>query len=354
MSLVLAVLPVCEAWATGPFQIELKLKLRMSIEIGTCTTPARALYTWRVYIAPELILKRGSSLHANKHVFTRRPLLLLMGTLQLLLLNLILNGACERPPALVHKQHGVCCSQKRASECRRLGFNPGRRLPPRGPKLPAATAVNCTLVRQARQSPQHSPPHLPQVLSPLANAHVYFTGCGRNLGAVLDSTAAHITALGSHFVGYDVVVFEDGSTDGTRTMLQQWVARDSHVSLLLANGVKAAGSRTMRLALCRNTLLRTSIALSGGGASPSSGLSPRSPGYESSGVSHVMVMLDLDCPHGTSLTPAALGAAVVAMHVPLSTHPRRLKGVVSPYPSAQSGNEVLLALLQTLHQTALL
>jgi hypothetical protein len=46
MSLVLAVLPVCEACATGPFQIELKLKLRMSVEIGT--TPGG--YSPRTYI----------------------------------------------------------------------------------------------------------------------------------------------------------------------------------------------------------------------------------------------------------------------------------------------------------------
>ena len=54
-----------------------------------------------------------------------------------------------------------------------------------------------------------------------------------------------------------VILFENDSTDGTRSLLSKWSDSRPHVSLVLHH--KLPGIRTERLSVCRNTILRQAL-----------------------------------------------------------------------------------------------
>ena len=83
----------------------------------------------------------------------------------------------------------------------------------------ARTAVWCTAyVSKASQLSTASP-------SPLA-ATAHFVACARNVEVPLRSgRALNIEHLGERFEDYSVLVWEDGSTDGSKATLRGWAAR---------------------------------------------------------------------------------------------------------------------------------
>lgn len=61
---------------------------------------------------------------------------------------------------------------------------------------------------------------------------VVFAGCCINIAGKLEKLKARIYHMGSFFRSWDLVIFENDSTDDTRSLLAQWAQEDSRVHLI--------------------------------------------------------------------------------------------------------------------------
>ena len=93
-------------------------------------------------------------------------------------------------------------------------------------------------------------------------ARVDFAGCARDVSSRLTNVVSMLAQLGEQLGGRRsaTVIFENDSADDTRAQLLAWadLQRVSSVQLLLARRVR--GSRTVRLAGCRNALLGEAVS----------------------------------------------------------------------------------------------
>ena len=174
---------------------------------------------------------------------------------------------------------------------------------PRYAGVAPTTSVSCTHVHRKNRRSIGSASGGSAIDANVVRATVHFAGCARDVSRAIDNNARLIDELSQRFADYSVTVFEDSSRDDTRPSLLRWAAANPRVQLLLAEGVASAGSRTMRLALCRNTLLASALALS----------THRITHSDNQTASHIMVNLDLDCPHSNVLRPDSLSFAVASM-----------------------------------------
>ncbi len=129
-----------------------------------------------------------------------------------------------------------------------------------------------------------------------------FAGCARNAAGSIPAMSGHIDELGRMHADYRVLVWEDGSTDHTRTALAHWAASNPRVRLLFGDSPTWKGlnvlPRPARIAFCRNVLLSEAV---------------RAPLARDSGAFNagVLVQLDLDCP--PRMEPLALVEALQHM-----------------------------------------
>ena len=134
----------------------------------------------------------------------------------------------------------------------------------------AHTWVTCTAVGLAAPSSttvdrqQHKRSHDPSVghtRSKRPQLHVVFAGAARNAERFISIRASHIDALGHRVDSYRVLVWEDGSADGTRAALLRWASHNRQVGLLLpsATWLFASLGRPNRLAFARNVLLAEAL-----------------------------------------------------------------------------------------------
>ncbi len=66
----------------------------------------------------------------------------------------------------------------------------------------------------------------------MATSTVVITGLARDIADNMQCLIARITALGSMFKRYGVVLYENDSTDNTRQQLVKWADEDSHVQII--------------------------------------------------------------------------------------------------------------------------
>ena len=160
---------------------------------------------------------------------------------------------------------------QRAGRCTPTGWVAGN-----GPVGSVATGPNCTWVGKRSW-----------------HGAIMLGSCARNVRAALERhSQAWVVSLLDTSPGSGALIFEDeqrsGDPDGTRASLRAWTARDTRIRLLLAQPLLyPKWSRTQRLALCRNMLVREAARLPEAGA---------------------LVALDLDC----RAPPAAQAAALLS------------------------------------------
>ena len=80
-------------------------------------------------------------------------------------------------------------------------------------------------------------------------------GCAKNVASQLPKTLEKIEAIRALWLEAAVVIAENGSTDGTKRLLDDYKAKPHTHILTLDTSANAIPSRTQRLALIRNTLL---------------------------------------------------------------------------------------------------
>jgi glycosyltransferase involved in cell wall biosynthesis len=80
-------------------------------------------------------------------------------------------------------------------------------------------------------------------------------GCAKNVAGQLPKTLEKIEAIRALWAQAAVVIAENGSTDGTKRLLDDYKAKPNTHILTLDGSANAIPSRTQRLALIRNTLL---------------------------------------------------------------------------------------------------
>ena len=165
---------------------------------------------------------------------------------------------------------------------------------------------------------QRAPKAAAEAASPAASptarveARVLFAGCARNVARQLPDTAEHIDALGQSFAEHRVLIWEDGSSDGTRLLLRNWTARNSRVRVLFGEPPATRWrtfSRPTRIAFCRNILLVESLRFMG--RRPAEAVRTIAAVPRPVPAPQMLVMIDLDCP--PLLQPSALAGSVQRM-----------------------------------------
>lgn len=63
----------------------------------------------------------------------------------------------------------------------------------------------------------------------MARSRVAITGLARNLGAILPTTMARVERLGGLFADHRVLIYENDSTDETKSILRQWASSNRRV-----------------------------------------------------------------------------------------------------------------------------
>ena len=95
----------------------------------------------------------------------------------------------------------------------------------------------------------------------LRGKHIVFLGCARDCATQVDASINRVAELGALFGRWQLLVFENDSTDGTAARVMQRGA-SLPIELLQQPGLAAAlPQRTLRLALARNRLLDRARAL---------------------------------------------------------------------------------------------
>ena len=95
----------------------------------------------------------------------------------------------------------------------------------------------------------------------LRGKHIVFLGCARDCATQVDASINRVAELGALFGRWQLLVFENDSTDGTAARVMQRGA-SLPIELLQHPGLAAAlPQRTLRLALARNRLLDRARAL---------------------------------------------------------------------------------------------
>lgn len=61
---------------------------------------------------------------------------------------------------------------------------------------------------------------------------VLILGIGKNIEGSLSNTISSIEKLGSHFLDYQVIIYENNSTDETKKLLKKWAAKNTHVKVV--------------------------------------------------------------------------------------------------------------------------
>lgn len=80
-------------------------------------------------------------------------------------------------------------------------------------------------------------------------------GCAKNIAPFLPKTLEKIEAIRSLWAQSAVIIAENGSTDGTKRLLETYQSNPNTYVLTLDASANAIPSRTQRLAFIRNTLL---------------------------------------------------------------------------------------------------
>lgn len=138
-----------------------------------------------------------------------------------------------------------------------------------------------------------------------ASPRVVFGACVRDAARSVRAGLDLITTLGDSAGEYGAILYEDGSGDHTRTALMGVLEEQplsSRVRLILADSPGAAYSRTERLALCRNVVLRESLAAAA--AAPDA----------------LLMLFDFDCDHKPLLTTSIFSHAVSILTGPKPAH----------------------------------
>ncbi len=86
---------------------------------------------------------------------------------------------------------------------------------------------------------------------------ILICGIARNVAPMVDNTVRNIESLGSNFIDYAVIIYENNSDDKTTELFKKWATKNPHVTFLSENipAKKLRPSRTERLAEARNVIL---------------------------------------------------------------------------------------------------
>ena len=107
----------------------------------------------------------------------------------------------------------------------------------------------------------------------MKNFNVIFAGCARNVEKCIKTNLDHINACGAKFKSFQLIIYENDSTDNTRTILNE-AKKDNYHYIFEDNVTEPA--RTMCLAHGRNQLIAKMREL------------------DTYGVYHYLIMMDLD------------------------------------------------------------
>ena len=86
---------------------------------------------------------------------------------------------------------------------------------------------------------------------------IVICGVCRNIEAAVSNTIKNIEELGNHFSDYQVVIYENNSTDRTAQLLNDWSNNNPHVLLITEKlpSKNLPASRTSKIARARNIVL---------------------------------------------------------------------------------------------------
>ena len=107
----------------------------------------------------------------------------------------------------------------------------------------------------------------------MKNFNVIFAGCARNVEKCIKTNLDHINACGAKFKSFQLIIYENDSTDNTRTILNE-AKKDNYHYIFEDNVTEPA--RTVRLAHGRNQIIAKMREL------------------DTYGVYHYLIMMDLD------------------------------------------------------------
>jgi len=94
-----------------------------------------------------------------------------------------------------------------------------------------------------------------EALSLIARKSIVFVGCARNCVAKVEASLNTLTALGSLFSSYKIIIFENDSNDGTDNILKNYAASGMINLIKIDNLDFSLPMRTQRLSFARNLLL---------------------------------------------------------------------------------------------------
>ncbi len=101
------------------------------------------------------------------------------------------------------------------------------------------------------------PSKLEDIKSLISQKKIVFAGCARNCAKWINPSLSTLSAIGNQFASYEILVFENDSSDETKWILKR--ARDSKefpLTIITQSGLDTKlPHRTQRLAHARNTLL---------------------------------------------------------------------------------------------------
>jgi glycosyltransferase involved in cell wall biosynthesis len=86
---------------------------------------------------------------------------------------------------------------------------------------------------------------------------VVIVGCARNIASKLDKTIEIIKMIKNCFIDYQIIIYENDSTDDTLDKLNKWSKEDNKVEIITEKNVP--GLRTQRLSHARNTLMKKAL-----------------------------------------------------------------------------------------------
>lgn len=95
------------------------------------------------------------------------------------------------------------------------------------------------------------------------NERVLICGVCRNVAATVPNTIANIEKLGNAFTDYRVIIYENNSTDGTKSLLSAW-AQQAHKVTFISEDLAAAQlppTREGKIARARNIVLAQARAM---------------------------------------------------------------------------------------------
>lgn len=91
------------------------------------------------------------------------------------------------------------------------------------------------------------------------NEKVLICGIAKNVEHAIPNTIQSTEELGTQFLDYKVIIYENNSTDRTKQLFSEWASRNNRVTFLSENVIEQ-GEREERIARARNRVLDRAMA----------------------------------------------------------------------------------------------